>query len=109
MNLSRNTLRKMILKEIKLISESVKPKAEKGLLVVGGNKYQLTKGVKLALSSLKNNSDGSAYVVIKKGFMKVGEGTVSKAQVEKIIRNGQKGKTFSIETDQGKLKATPVK
>ena len=107
MRLSRKKLRKIILKEIKLMTEFIQPKASGGLLVVGNNKYQLSKGVNLKLASLKINSDGSADVVIKKGFLKVGEGTVSKSQVDNIVKNGKKGKSFTIKTDQGALAATP--
>lgn len=110
MKLNRRVLRKMILNEIKMLNENVKPKADDGLLVVGNKKFQLSKGVvNLSLASLKiNEEDGSADVVIKKGFVTMGSGKVSAKQVDKIVNNATSKNKFTIETEQGNLTATKV-
>lgn len=108
MELNRKILRKMILNEIKMLNENIQPQAIKGLLVVGDKKFQLSKGINLNLSSLKMKSDGSADVVIKKGFMTMGKGNVGADIVSKIVNDAQNKNEFTIQTDQGELTATKV-
>lgn len=109
MKLNRQTLRKMILNEIKMLNENVKPAAAKGKLVVGNKKFQLSKGVvNLSLSSLDVKTNGSADVVIKKGPITMGKGNVSSDVVSKIVNDAQNKDKFTIQTDQGELIATMV-
>lgn len=114
MKLNRKRLRKMILNEIKMLNENVVPKSDtEGRLVVGNYKYRLSKGFDLFLDLTYNNDQGTADVVISKSIfgkkIQAGSGRVDKAIVDKIIKDGLKGKKFEINTDQGVLDATPVR
>ena len=115
MKLNRRTLRKMILNEIKMLNENVVPKADsEGRLVVGNYKYQLSKGLNLFLDLTYNDNNGSADVVLSKSLpfgvkKKMGEGHVDKATVDQIVKDGLKGKKFTIQTTDHVLDATPVR
>ena len=108
MNLNKKVLRRMILKEIKLLSESVIPTAIDNNLSVGGKLFKLSKGpMPLKLVLLKMNPNGSANVIIKAGFIKK-TGTVSKEQVNDIVVNALQGNEFTIQAGENILTATPI-